>query len=100
MPADPCLTRGGPNQRGKHMNGARLAGTIRPEQPEELAARNGKIQPVHGERIAIALGELFRPDGEFGHCDERLSELRRSRKTMGFSCTCGCCARATASVTR
>src|SRR5574338_638016 len=48
------------HEAAEHANGCRLAGPVRPQQAEHLAAVDGEVQPVHrhqrSERLAEALG--------------------------------------------
>src|SRR5581483_4173918 len=64
--------------RRQHPDRRRLAGAIRAEQPEELAAPDFEVEPVDGEdRIAAGsegLAELLRPDRRVVGCGHYAAE--------------------------
>src|SRR5439155_10234767 len=50
------------HQTREHPNGSRLAGTIRPEQPEDLTVTDGEAQVLHRLERAEALAEALHLD--------------------------------------
>ena len=44
------------------LDGRRLAGAVRPEQPEHLAAGHLEVDPVDGLDLAVALDQALDPD--------------------------------------
>src|SRR5262249_39719735 len=51
------------------LHGGRLAGPVRPQQPEHLAAMNVDVDPAHGLELAVALDEVAHLDrrGRIAH---------------------------------
>ena len=54
-------------QAEHHQDGRGLAGAVRPEQAEDLAARDRERDAVHGRGAAVALGEALRLDDGVAH---------------------------------
>src|SRR4249919_473746 len=50
-----------------HKEGSGLAGTVRPEQTEDLAATDRERHAVHGCGAAITLGEIAYFDNDIAH---------------------------------
>ena len=64
MPPTVRRARGGDDTRREHSCGGRLAGTVRAEQPEDLAALDDEVEVVDGADVArIDLGEALGDDG-------------------------------------
>ena len=57
----PALRRD--DRRRQHPDRRRLAGPVRAEQAEELAAADLEVEPVDGNEVAVDLAELFGADG-------------------------------------
>src|SRR5580765_3020969 len=62
-PEQPGSALGGGEKAGEHLHGGRLAGAIRAEETEDLAALDGEADVVHRDEGAKALGERLRLDG-------------------------------------
>ena len=60
---DPRRARGGHEQRGQHADQRRLAGAVRPEQPENLPVLDLESDAVDGREFAKAFGDFFDLDG-------------------------------------
>ena len=54
-------------QAQHHQNGRGLAGAVRPEQAEDLAAPDRERDVVHGRDAAVALGQTLRLDDGVAH---------------------------------
>src|SRR5262249_61771358 len=54
-------------QAEQHQDGGGLAGAVRTEQPENLAARHRERDAVNGGSPVVALGELDRLDDVVAH---------------------------------
>jgi hypothetical protein len=69
----------GPGADGRHArdhpHGGGLAGAIGSEEPERLAAGDLEVDPVHGDELVEALGQLARQDQRRGvlGCGGRVS---------------------------
>ena len=53
----PGLAGAGTRQGAQHVDGGRFAGTIRPQQSEELALGDIQVQRIHREEVAVALAQ-------------------------------------------
>src|SRR5690606_21171503 len=58
----PPLPARRPQEAAQHLEGGRLAGPVRAEQPEDLPARDGEADVVARREVADALGEPARLD--------------------------------------
>src|SRR5207237_6816684 len=67
---------GGPDQAEHHAERRRLAGTVRAEVAEDVAALDGQLDVVDGEKLAVALDEAASRDRR------RLAHLERSRAAV------------------
>jgi hypothetical protein len=54
----------GPQQRRQDAHRRGLAGTVRPEQAADGAGRDGKVEPIQGRRVAVALHQARRLDAQ------------------------------------
>jgi hypothetical protein len=57
VPGDARIALRRPQQRREHVDRRRLAGAVRPEQPEELPCRNLEIERFDGAYVAVALAQ-------------------------------------------
>ena len=57
-------TRGDGQGAGEHAQGGRLAGPVGPEQPQNLARREGDVHAVDGARAGVIAREPLRPELE------------------------------------
>lgn len=58
-------------QRGEHPDGGGLAGSVGPQEAEDLALAHREVDPVHGDDLARELlAKALRLDGDHaaGHC--------------------------------
>src|SRR5690348_14250413 len=54
---DVCPAAGGADQPQEHAHGGRLAGAVRPQEPEDLARLDVELQVEHATSLAEVLGE-------------------------------------------
>ncbi len=55
-------SRRGLQQRRTHLDRRRLAGTIGPEEDEQLAILDLQVKTIHGYLVAVVLGDRFELD--------------------------------------
>jgi hypothetical protein len=63
---------GGGEESGEHFDGGGLACSVRAEEAEELAGRDGEIDVLNGREVAETAGEVGGGDGG-NHLGERIS---------------------------
>src|SRR2546430_6627577 len=67
VPEHPRLTGRYVGQAQQHQDGGGLAGAVRAQEPEDLAAPDGERHVVDGGRTPVALGEILRLDDGLAH---------------------------------
>ena len=82
-PEDPQLALGDRRDAADHAHRRRLAGAVRPEEAERLAAVDLDVDPVDG-------GEVAEPLDQAAGRDQRLASLRRWVDSVSLSCIRAC----------
>ena len=75
QPRQPRASRRRLQQRAEDLDGRRLAGAVRPEEPEDLAGADGEPDPAHRLHLTVRLGEILDLDDR-GHADVRIRRRR------------------------
>ena len=87
-PGDACVAGGERHERRQHPDGRRLAGTVRPEEAEDLAALDMQVDAAHRLDVATAAGVVLDELLSFhrkGHEPTRSSLITGSRDASVLS---------------